>query len=77
MSRPERGYGVSVSEFLQADPDAVVGRLTRNSDFTAFRHKGMHGLLRFVWLQDHRGGLTGSLFMEFSIRAWGGVLTRV
>jgi len=60
-------YGASITEFLQADPDAVVGRLTRNSDFTVLPAQRDAWLAQIRLLQDHLGSLTGSLFMEFSI----------
>jgi hypothetical protein len=49
----------------------VVGRLTRNSDFAVLPTQRDAWLAQIRLLQDHLGGLTGSLFMEFSIPRMG------
>jgi hypothetical protein len=64
-------YGACITDFRQADPDAVVGRLTRNSDFTVLPTQKDAWLAQIHLLQHHLGGLTGSLFIEFSIPRMG------
>ena len=64
-------YAASIIEFLQADFDSVLGRLARNSDFTVLPAQRDAWLAQICLLQDHLGGLTGSLFMEFSIPRMG------
>jgi hypothetical protein len=60
-------YGASVAEFLQAQPDAVVGRLATNSDFALLPAQKDAWLAEIALLQAHLAGLTGSLFLEFNI----------
>jgi hypothetical protein len=64
-------YSASITDFLQADYDTVVGRLTRNSDFTVLPEQKDAWLVQIQLLQDRLGDLTGSLFMEFSIPRMG------
>ncbi len=64
-------YAASIPEFLQAAPDAIIGRLARNSDFAVLPTQRDAWLAQVCLLQAHLGGLTGSLFMEFSIPRMG------
>jgi hypothetical protein len=64
-------YSASITEFLHADSDTVIGRLTRNSGFTVLPAQRDAWLSQTQLLQDRLGGLTGSLFMEYSIPRMG------
>ncbi len=64
-------YGASIMEFLHTDSDAIVGRLTRNSDFSVLPAQKDAWLAQICVMQDRLGGLTGSIFMEFSIPRMG------
>src|SRR5947209_4836920 len=60
-------YNAPITEFLHADSDTLVGRLTRNSDFAVLPEQRDAWLSQIQLLQDRLGGLPGSLLMEFSI----------
>jgi hypothetical protein len=64
-------YGASITEFLHADSDAIVGRLTTNSDFAVLPAQRAAWLVQICLLKAHLVGLTGTLFMEFSIPRMG------
>jgi hypothetical protein len=64
-------YGASITEFLRTDPDTVVGRLMTNSDFPVLTAQRDAWLAQIGLMQEHLGGLTGWLFMEFSIPRMG------
>jgi hypothetical protein len=64
-------YGASIAEFLQADADAVVGRLAINSDFPVVPTQRDAWLAQIHLLQYQLDGLPGSLFMEFAIPRMG------
>ena len=64
-------YWDPIAEFLQTDPDKVIGRLARNSDFALIPTQKDAWLEQIRLLQDCLVGLTGSLFMEFNIPRMG------
>src|SRR5262245_23575255 len=64
-------YGASVTAFLQMNSDTIVGRLTTNSDFTVLPAQRDAWLAQIRLLQGQLVGLTGSLFLEFSIPRMG------
>jgi Uncharacterized conserved protein (DUF2075) len=64
-------YASPVAEFLLADLDSVVGRLTRNSDFTVLQSQRDAWVAQIRLLHATLAGLTGSLFLEFSIPRMG------
>jgi len=64
-------YGASVSEFLQTQPDTIVGRLTKNSDFALLPTQKDAWLVEISFLQACLVDLTGSLFLEFNIPRMG------
>jgi len=64
-------YGASIATFLAADPDAVLGQLTRNCDFTVLPAQRDAWLFQIRFLQDHLVGLTGAILLEFSIPRMG------
>ena len=64
-------FSASIGEFLQTQPDAVVGRLATNSDFTLLLTQKDAWLAQIGFLQAHLVGLSGSLFLEFNIPRMG------
>ena len=64
-------YSASIAEFLQDQPDTVIGRLARNSDFTLLTTQRDSWLAQICLLQRCLVGLTGSLFFEFNIPRMG------
>jgi hypothetical protein len=64
-------YSASLPVFLQADPDAIVGRLTTHSEFKVLPTQTDAWRAQVRLLQDHLHGLSGFLFMEFSIPRMG------
>jgi hypothetical protein len=64
-------FGASITEFLQADPDTIVGHLARNSDFPVLPAQRDAWLFQIGLLQAQLVGLDGSLFLEFSIPRMG------
>jgi hypothetical protein len=64
-------YGAPIPEFLQTQPDTVIGRLARNSDFAFLPTQKDAWLAQISLLQSCLVGLTGSLFFEFNIPRMG------
>jgi Uncharacterized conserved protein (DUF2075) len=64
-------YGGSIAEFLQTQPDAIVGQLVRNSAFSLLPTQKDAWLTQIDLLQDQLVGLSGSLFLEFDIPRMG------
>jgi Uncharacterized conserved protein (DUF2075) len=64
-------FSASIGDFLQTQPDAVVGRLATNSDFTLLLTQKDAWLAQIRFLQGHLIGLSGSLFLEFNIPRMG------
>src|SRR5262249_42101575 len=64
-------YGASIVEFMRTDCDTIIGRLTKNSDFAVEPTQRDAWLTEIRFLQGQLDGLTGSLFMEFSIPRMG------
>jgi hypothetical protein len=64
---PRAWYSASVAEFLDADVDAVLGRLTSNSEFALIQTQRDTWILQIEILRAHLRGLAGTLLMEFSI----------
>ena len=60
-------YRAPISEFLQASPDSILGRLASNSEFTLLLTQKDAWLIQIAILQNQLVGLTGSLFLEFNI----------
>jgi hypothetical protein len=60
-------YGSSISDFVRANTDAVIGQLARQSQFALLPEQRDAWLFQIRLLQHHCDGLTGSLFLEFSI----------
>jgi hypothetical protein len=64
-------YGASIADFLRADSDSILGRLTLNSEFSVDPPQRDAWLEQIRVLQTHLVGLAGSIFMEFSIPRMG------
>lgn len=64
-------YGASLPEFLQADPESVLGRLATNSDFALLPTQRDAWIVQLKVLAASLKGLTGSLFLEFNIPRMG------
>ncbi|MGB8167583.1 MAG: DNA/RNA helicase domain-containing protein [Chthoniobacteraceae bacterium] len=60
-------YSASIAEFLDADVDAVLGRLTSNSEFALIQTQRDTWIFQIEILRTHLRGLAGTLLMEFSI----------
>lgn len=60
-------YNASIAEFLQTQPDTIVGRLARNSEFALLPTQKDAWLAQIDLLQFGLVGLKGSLFLEFNI----------
>ncbi|MGO8925422.1 MAG: hypothetical protein ACLQU3_00650 [Limisphaerales bacterium] len=64
-------FGASIAEFLQSQPDTIVGRLVTNSDSAVLPTQKDAWLAQIGLLQGCLGGLAGSLFLEFNIPRMG------
>jgi hypothetical protein len=64
-------YCASIAEFLQTQPDTIVGRLARNNDFALLPTQKDAWLAQIGLLKTCLIGLTGSLFFEFNIPRMG------
>ena len=64
-------YGASITDFLKAQPDTIVGQLVRNGNFALLPTQKDAWLAQIGFLQDRLVGLTGSLFLEFNIPRMG------
>ena len=60
-------YSASIAEFLQEEPDTIVGRLATNNEFTLLGTQRDAWLAQLELLQNSLVGLTGSIFLEFNI----------
>lgn len=64
-------YQASIADFVNSGPDSVVGRLATNSDFAVLPTQRDAWLAEIDLLQTHVRGLSGSLYIEFSIPRMG------
>jgi hypothetical protein len=64
-------YGSSITEFLEVDPDVVIGQLTRNSNFTLLPTQKDAWLVQIDLLKDCLVDYVGTLFLEFNIPRMG------
>ena len=64
-------YGASITDFLKAQPDTIVGQLVRNGNFALLPTQKDAWLAQIRFLQDRLVGLTGALFLEFNIPRMG------
>src|ERR1043166_7213290 len=64
-------YAAPLQTFLHEQPDRILGRLVANCDFPVLPDQRDAWLKQIDLLQEHLTGLTGSLFLEFSIPRMG------
>lgn len=64
-------YGAPISDFLQSQPDTVLGRLTANCDFALIPTQRDAWMAQIQFLRSHLSGLSGALFLEFNIPRMG------
>jgi hypothetical protein len=64
-------YSSSIVDFLNASSDAIVGRLTSNSDFAVLPTQRDAWLTQIDVLQRYLTALDGSIFLEFAIPRMG------
>lgn len=64
-------YSDSIDGFVGTTPDVILGRLAANSDFAVLLEQRDAWLMQVRLLQEHLRGLSGWLFMEFSIPRMG------
>ena len=60
-------YSAAISDFLRTQPDTIIGQLATNGDFALLPTQRDAWLVQISLLQVNLVGLTGSLFLEFSI----------
>ncbi|MHC1767695.1 MAG: DUF2075 domain-containing protein [Verrucomicrobiia bacterium] len=68
---PRAWYDAGISEFLEAEPELVIGSLTANSDFAILPSQRDAWLHELAVLKNSLAGLEGRLFLEFSIPRMG------
>lgn len=64
-------YGATIAEFLQVQPETVVGQLTTHSEFAVLPTQTEAWLAQIRLLKEHLTGLSGSIFFEFNIPRMG------
>ncbi len=64
-------YSAPIADFLDSQPDTIIGRLATNCDFSLLATQTEAWLAQIGFLQEHLVGLTGALFMEFNIPRMG------
>jgi hypothetical protein len=64
-------YGASIAEFLEADPQNVLGQLAFNCDFALIPTQRDAWLSQIEFLRSELRGLSGSVFFEFNIPRMG------
>jgi hypothetical protein len=68
---PRAWYSASITELVSANPDQVIGCLVTNSDFPLLPTQRDAWLCELMILQQSLEGMTGSVFLEFSIPRMG------
>ena len=64
-------YGASIAEFLQTQPDTIVGQLVRNGDFALLPTQKDAWLAQIGFLQDHLVGLIGLVVLGVQHSTYG------
>ena len=64
-------YSASISEFLQSQPDTIVGRLAQHSGFSLLSTQTDAWLAQIALLQERLVALNGAVFLEFNIPRMG------
>ena len=70
-SRTRYWYGASISDFVDASSDAVVGHIATNAEFAVLPTQRDAWLSQIAFLRSHLSDLRGSIFFEFSIPRMG------
>lgn len=70
-ARSRAWYEASITDFLVADEQAVLGSLTANSDFTVLTTQRDAWVYQIKQLEQALGGLQGTILLEFSIPRMG------
>jgi hypothetical protein len=60
-------YDASIADFLRADPDAIIGRLTQASNVAVEGTQTAARRTQIEQLKSALGGLTGLVLLEFNI----------
>jgi hypothetical protein len=68
---PRAWYSSAIADFLAIDPQAILGRLTNNSDFEVVREQTEAWLAQIALLKEQLIGSTGLLLLEFNIPRMG------
>jgi hypothetical protein len=68
---PRAWYSASISEFVAADSESIVGSLTTHSEFAVVPSQRDAWLQEVALLKSALPGLDGSVFVEFSIPRMG------
>ena len=71
VSSSRAWYGAPISDFLNSQPDAVLGRLTANCDFALIPTQRDAWMAQVQFLRSQLAGLSGSIFLEFNIPRMG------
>lgn len=64
-------YGATIAAFLHTPPDTVFAKLASNGQFDVRTTQRDAWLFQIDFLRSHLGGLSGSLFFEYSIPRMG------
>src|SRR5262245_44649835 len=64
-------FASTIAEFLRMDSDTIIGRLATNSDFTVLPAQRDAWLAQIALLKSQLNGLSGWIFLEFSIPRMG------
>ncbi len=64
-------HGAPVGEFLNAQPNSIIGALATNGNFTLVPEQKDAWLAQIAFLQANLSGVSGSLFLEFNIPRMG------
>ena len=68
---PRAWYGAPIDDFLTAQPDAVLGQLATNSDFSVDPTQRNAWVAEVAILKDSLAGFSGTVLLEFNIPRMG------
>jgi hypothetical protein len=71
ISQSRAWFGSAIADFFRMESDTIVGRLATNCDFAVLPTQRDAWLSQIELLKSHLSGLSGSVFMEFSIPRMG------
>src|SRR5512135_1232161 len=64
-------YSDTIQNFLKAEPDEILGKLTRNSDFDLGQAQRDSWLQEIAILNEKLAGQKGTIYFEYSIPRMG------